>query len=175
MVVLESDRLLFREHEPGDLDAYCALEADAEMRRYVGGYPRTREQAERKFREAHLQSATARLALRATIFKPDGRYIGYCGLYPNFRPGGVVPNEATLALTIARDYWRRGLATEAGRAFVTHGFRDLHLSRIVAGSEVGNAALLRVLEKLGFALVRTESGPRSFHHFELRKERRATC
>src|SRR5215469_2224853 len=36
MVVLESERLLFREHEPGDLDAYCAMEADPEVRRYVG-------------------------------------------------------------------------------------------------------------------------------------------
>ena len=41
MFTLESERLLFREHKPGDLDAYCAMEADPEVRRYVGGAPRT--------------------------------------------------------------------------------------------------------------------------------------
>lgn len=39
MVVLESERLLFREHEPSDLDTYCAMEAHLEVRRYVGGFP----------------------------------------------------------------------------------------------------------------------------------------
>jgi len=77
MIVLESDRLRFREHEPGDLEAYCAMEADPEVRRYVGGAPRTRKDAERKFRDVHLQCASDRLALRATIFKPEGRYIGF--------------------------------------------------------------------------------------------------
>ena len=33
MVVLESERLLFRPHEAADLDAFCAMEADAEVRR----------------------------------------------------------------------------------------------------------------------------------------------
>jgi hypothetical protein len=28
MIILQSERLLFREHEPGDLEAYCKMEAD---------------------------------------------------------------------------------------------------------------------------------------------------
>ena len=116
MIVLESERLLFREHEARDLDAYCAMEADPEVRRYVGGAPRSREEAERKFRSAHLKRAKARLALRATIFKADVRYIGYCGLFPNFGPRGAVAREATLAFYLAREYWGRGLATEGGLA-----------------------------------------------------------
>lgn len=167
MIVLETERLLFREHEPGDLDAFCAMEADPEVRRYVGGAPRTREEAERKFRNAHLKHANARLALWATIFKPDRYYIGYCGLYPNFGTHGPIPHEATLAFYLAREYWGRGLATEAGRAFVDLGLGRLKLARIVATVEVGNAASLRVLDKLGFALTGTENGARSFHKFEL--------
>lgn len=167
VIILESERLLFREHELGDLDAYCAMEADPEVRRYVGGAPRSRKDAERKFRDTHLKRTSARLALRATIFKPDGRYIGYSGLFPNFGRRGPVAGEATLAFYLAREYWGRGLATEAGRAFIQFGFGQLHLTRLVATVEVGNAASLRVLEKLGFALMGTESGTRSFHKFEL--------
>jgi RimJ/RimL family protein N-acetyltransferase len=78
-----------------------------------------------------------------------------------------VAGEAALAFYLAREYWGRGLATEAGRAFIQFGFDRLRLNRIVATVQVGNAASLRVLEKLGFTLIGTERGPRSFHKFEL--------
>lgn len=162
MIRLETERLLFRDHLRSDLDAFCALEADPDVRRYVGGAPRPRAAAERKF-QLHLNNARRRLALRATILKAEDRYIGLCGLYQ----GDARPGEATLAFTLAKAYWGRGLATEAGRGFINLGFDQLRLKRIVAVAEVGNAASLRVLEKLGFSLVRTETGPRSFHNFEL--------
>jgi len=38
MIILESERLLFRNHKRGDLEIYCAIEADPELRRYVGGF-----------------------------------------------------------------------------------------------------------------------------------------
>jgi [ribosomal protein S5]-alanine N-acetyltransferase len=167
MFHLETERLLFREHRRGDLEDYCALEADAEVRRYVGGAPRPREVAVRRFRERFLKNAARKLALRATICQAERRYIGYAGLYPNFRPGGSVRGEATLSYCLAREYWGRGLATEAGRAFVSWGFEDMRLRRIVAVAEVGNAASIRVLEKLGFVCVATEHGARSFYKFEL--------
>jgi RimJ/RimL family protein N-acetyltransferase len=168
MIILESERLLFREHELADLDAYCALEADLEVRRYVGGAPRSRQDAERKFRDSLLKRTSTHLALRATIFKPEGRYIGYCGLYPSFNSAGVIEEEATLGLYLDREYWGRGLATEAGHAFINFGFHELHFARIVAVVEAGNTASLRVMEKLGFAFVGTEqAGTRSFQKFEL--------
>src|SRR5262249_41558748 len=120
------------------------------------------------FLDTHLRPASDELALRATIFKPTNLYIGYCGLYPHFGTEGAVSGEAVLAFYLAREYWGRGLATEAGRAFIRFGFAQLRLRRIVATVQVGNAASCRLMEKLGFALVRTERGVRSFHHFELR-------
>ena len=51
MILLETEHLLFRHHEEADLDAFCAMEADPEYRRLCGGKPRTREEAERRFRE----------------------------------------------------------------------------------------------------------------------------
>jgi RimJ/RimL family protein N-acetyltransferase len=166
MFLLESERLLFREYRRGDLEDYCALEADAEVRRYIGGAPRPREVAVRKFRNG-LKHAARKLALRATIIKAEGRYIGYSGLYPKFRPGGSVPGEAALSFCLAREYWGRGLATEAGRAFVSWGFDQLRLKRIVAVVDARNAASIRVLDKLGFVCIATEHGERSFYKFEL--------
>jgi len=170
MIVLETQRLLFRDHGVDDLEAFCAMEADPEVRRFVGGSPRSRDAAEHKFRTVYLKPIQNRLGLWATVFKPERRYIGYCGIYPHFGARGPIPSEGTLAFYLARSHWQRGLATEAGLAFVEFGFGELGLSRIVASVQVGNAASLRVLKKLKFEFLRLESGrTRSFEHFALRK------
>ena len=172
MIVLETERLLFRDHSPEDLAPFCALEADPEVRRFVGGKPRTREEAEHRFRNRFLRPASDRLRLWATVFKPDGRYIGYCGVYPHFGEAGPISGEGSLGFTLARAYWGRGLATEAARAFVDFGLNELRLSRIVASVEAGNAASIRVIEKLGFTLWRLEKiDRRSLYHFEIRSPR----
>ena len=166
MILFETERLLFRPHEPADLDAYCAMEQDPEVRRCVGGAPRTREAAEARF-SAALQPATDRLRLWATVLKSTGAYIGRCGIYPHFEGDITIPGEGVLAFYLARPYWRQGLATEAGAAFVRFGFEELGLQKIVATVQEGNSASLRVLQKLGFTLARIEHGPRTFHHFTL--------
>ncbi len=51
---------------------------------------------------------------------------------------------------IARPYWGRGFATEAGRALVANARDTLRLKRLDAGHFVDNPASGRVLAKLGF-------------------------
>jgi ribosomal-protein-alanine N-acetyltransferase len=169
MVILETERLLFRQPLLEDLDAFCAMEADADFRRYVGGRPRSREEAERRFMPG-LEPARDKLSMWATVYKPDNKYIGRCGIYPHFKPdGGVYPGEASLGLYIAPAYWGMGLATEAGKAFVKFGFDDLKLNRIVTSIDTRHDASVHVIKKLGFQLEQTEVGElRSFYHFELK-------
>jgi RimJ/RimL family protein N-acetyltransferase len=165
MIWLESERLLFRDHQPDDLEAYCAMESDPLYRAHQPVHPRA--ELERSFRGTWMVSRP--LGLRATVFKADHRYIGRCGLYP-FRDesDAMVDGEATLAFYLAREYWGRGLATEAGQAFVRHGFETLGLRRIHAGMNANNAASIRVIEKLGFTRVRSgESGGNRWHDYEL--------
>lgn len=168
MSILETERLLFRPHEEADLEAYCRMMADPEFRRLSGGSPLSREEAEKSFRGAVL--APKPMGLLATVYKPEGCYIGQCGLYPH-RTGdnAVIPGEAVLAFYLARPYWGRGLATEAGRAFVEYGFGRLGLARIVAGANAANLASNRVIRKLGFVWARSgEGGGNAWHEYELR-------
>lgn len=170
MTVLETERLLFRAHQPQDLEPYCAMEADPDVRRYVGGKPRTRQAAEERFQRVFLPPPQNRMALWATVYKSEGVYIGYCGIYPHFEDQEAIPGEGVLAFYLARPYWGRGLATEAGRAFLRFGWSELGLKRIVAGVQVGNAASVRVLEKLGLQRVGVEHGPqRSFYAYALER------
>jgi ribosomal-protein-alanine N-acetyltransferase len=166
MIKLETERLLFRDHEPGDLEAYCAIESDPLYRFPQRVHPRAEH--ERSFREGWLVPKP--MGLLATVFKPDHRYIGRCGLYP-FRDDAdeIIPGEAQIAFDLAREYWGRGLATEAGRAFVDYGFDELGLRRIQAGINTDNKASIRVIEKLGFQWWRSGKGDGTirWHEFEL--------
>ena len=72
------------------------------------------------------------------------RLIGACGF--GRRPSGAVE----LGYWIARPYWNRGFATEAGRALIEIA-RTLKLPQLEASHFVDNPVSGRVLEKLGFA------------------------
>lgn len=166
-ILLETDRLLLRHHEPQDLEPYCAMEADPDVVRYAGGRPRPRERAEERFRLGIED--TGRLKLWATIYKPEGRYIGRSGVYPHFDANSQpIPGEGALSLYLMPAYWGRGLATEAGQALLTMAFSELGLTRVIATVQEGNDASVRVMAKLGLRLVRTEVGEhRSYLHYEI--------
>jgi len=144
------------------------MEMDPEVRRYVGGSPRTQEDAERRFREGALPPVYDRLSVWASILKACGTYVGRCGLYPHFDPHGEkIAGEAAISFYIARAYWGSGLASEAAAAFVEFGWEQLRLARIVATVQTGNAASVRIVERLGFELLATEVGTRTFLKFTL--------
>jgi len=155
-----------------DIDDYCAMEMDSDVRRYVGGRPRTREEAEKRF-NGTLQAVKGNLNMWATILKSGVRYIGRCGIYPHFNnDGNPISGEASLGLYIAKEYWNKGFATEAGRAFIAFGFLKLGLHRIVTAIDTRNAASVKVVERLGMELTYTETGEsRSFFHYAINRDR----
>lgn len=166
--MLSSERLLFRQHISDDMDAYCAMEMDADVRRYVGGQPRSREDAERRF-IGTLEPIKDGLSMWAAVLKESGQYIGRCGIYPHFNnDGSPTPGEGTLAFYIAKHHWNQGFASEAGRAFIEFGFKVLGLKRIVAHVQAENEVSVHVLKKLGFELESTEVAHRTFYHFQLK-------
>ena len=74
------------------------MEMDPEFRRYVGGQPRSREDAERKFPKDQCRKIADRLAVWAAVLKSTGQYVGRCGLYPHLEPDArIVESEATLS------------------------------------------------------------------------------
>lgn len=80
--------------------------------------------------------------------EPGASCIGFAGLaIPSFLPE-VLP-AVEVGWRLAPAWWGRGLATEAARASVEFGFERLGLRSIVSIIDPGNAASLRVAEKLG--------------------------
>ena len=82
----------------------------------------------------------------AISMKATQKIIGWCGLQP-FEP---LPDKKEIFFGLSPDYWNNGYMTEAARAVVAYGFRELGLKEIVAGVKPENIASIRVIEKLGF-------------------------
>jgi RimJ/RimL family protein N-acetyltransferase len=72
--------------------------------------------------------------------------------------GRTPDGELELGYWIARPFWGRGIATEAGAALVANARDTLRQPRLVAGHFTDNPASGRVLEKLGFRPTGTVRG-----------------
>jgi ribosomal-protein-alanine N-acetyltransferase len=150
-IVLETDRLVLRRLTSDDLDALAALYRDPEVRRYFPDGVLTLEQTRAEL-EWIIDVYYGRYGygLWATVLKETGAFIGRCGLLP-WEIGGRT--EVEVAYLLDRAYWGRGLATEAARAIVDHGFATLPVPRLICLLDPDNAASRAVAAKLGMSLL----------------------
>ena len=156
MIILETDRLILRRQVPEDVEALWALYCDPEITRYIPDAPRTYQEAQEELewhRNGHPRNPD--LGLWATIHKETGRFIGRCGLLLCEIEG---QQEVEVAYTIARQFWRQGLATEAASAILRYGFDSLHLPRLISLIVPDNIASQRVAEKIGMRRERKMDG-----------------
>lgn len=146
MVLLRTERLVLREFAEDDWPAFHAVESLPEVARYQSFEPRTEADS-----RAYIQRAIAGAAEEpratydlAVVLAAECRLIGRCGL------GLASPAfEAMLWYTLHPAHWGQGYTTEAARAVVDFGFRQLGLHRVWADCDPANPGSWRVLEKLG--------------------------
>lgn len=84
------------------------------------------------------------------VFRAESRHIG------NIKIGPLNPihRYADISYFIGdRNFWGKGLATQAIRAICRYGFENLKLESIQAGVYGGNTGSARALEKVGFVHV----------------------
>jgi RimJ/RimL family protein N-acetyltransferase len=97
--------------------------------------------------------ATHGFGFWAICFKNDPELIGFGGLR-YFTEDGAEMSEVEILYGVEPEHWGKGIATEAARAVLRHGFEECELALIYGGADPPNAASLRVIEKLGMKLTR---------------------
>lgn len=146
--VLETERLILREFDEGDLAAFYVLGSDPAIVRYTGDPVAltSLEHALEILRSRTLADYRKHGFGRwAVVHKADGKVIGFAGLKHLEDRGG----EVDVGYRFLPAYWGQGLATEASRPAIEYGFTHLQLPRIVGYVHPANVASVRVLEKLG--------------------------
>lgn len=147
-IILETERLVFREWTLDDTPALFEICSDADVMRYIGtGKPYTTpDEAEKFLQWAVAYQKENGFCRWALIEKASGKIMGSCGFaYPHGMP------EPELGYLFHRAFWGKGFATEAARACLNYGFEKLGFREIIAITDLENTASQRVLEKIGFA------------------------
>jgi [ribosomal protein S5]-alanine N-acetyltransferase len=153
--IVETERLIVRPLEAGDVEGLAALWCDPAATAYLGG-PRTFDAVCRTLREDLALPEPPTFDLWPTIEKASGRVVGHCGLLDKEIEGRA---EIELVYVIAPAAWGQGLATEAGRAITHHATTALGCQRLVALIHPENAASERIAIKLGFRCEREVQRP----------------
>ena len=139
---LTTERLVLRGFRASDWDEYAAMNADPEVRQWLGGNLLSREQA-----WAQMETALGQWQLRGYGFfavEAAGRFAGRAGLlHPADWP------EPELAWSLASRFWGHGLATEAATEVQRWAFTHLRQNRLVSYILPQNVRSRRVAEKLG--------------------------
>jgi RimJ/RimL family protein N-acetyltransferase len=147
---IETDRLLLRPLTRADLDEVVELHAAPEVKQTMGAFDRAAARA--RLERNELEWADRGHGLVAILERTTGRFLGRSGLkyWPQF-------DETEVGWALRPDVWGNGFATEAGRACLDWGFRDLDVPYLTAMILLDNHRSIRVAERLGMAPIRSDS------------------
>lgn len=150
--MIESERLQFRKFTLDDLPLLIEQRSDPEVNLYLGGTKLQNPEALAKRIRFYISCYdTHGFGMCAMLWKPTGQMIGSAGLQPL---DGT--DEIEIGYSMVKEYWGRGIGTEAARAWIDHGFRNHGLERIVAVAHTGNLASRHIMEKLGMTYEKLE-------------------
>jgi RimJ/RimL family protein N-acetyltransferase len=147
-MILETERLILRGWRDEDAASLFEYARDSRVGPVAGWLP-------------HKDIAYSRAVIR-TIFAKDEVYaiclkekveepIGSIGLTLEGSPERPLEKGAAeLGFWVGVPFWGRGIATEAGKEMIRHGFEDLGLDKIYCAYFQGNNRSRRVQQKCGF-------------------------
>jgi RimJ/RimL family protein N-acetyltransferase len=148
--VLETERLILRRHTVADFPSCAALWSDANVTRYIGGRPFSREETWARLLRYIGHWEALGYGFWLVEEKATGAFAGELG-FADFK------REIEPAIDVPEAGWAflpgvqgRGYATEALRSALEWGDRHLDSQRNVCIIHPDNAASFRVAEKCGF-------------------------
>lgn len=149
-VVLETQRLILRPFEPGDLQdfyAYASVKGVGEM----AGW---RHHESTETTQKILDGFIAEGKTFAIVLKETGKVIGSLGVEKYGAEEALTEfapyKGRELGFVLSREHWGKGLMPEAVRAVADYLFNDLDLDFLTCGHYDFNVQSKRVQEKCGF-------------------------
>jgi RimJ/RimL family protein N-acetyltransferase len=141
---IETSRLRLRRFTLGDVAAYHAVRAPADMHRWLYTEPPSEAEAREAVERRIARPPETGVALVAEI-GATGEFAGDVTL----TLGPPEHRQAEIGFVFGPEHQGRGYATEAAAALLALAFRTYGLHRVCGRLEARNLASARVLEKLG--------------------------
>ncbi|MEO1492640.1 MAG: GNAT family N-acetyltransferase [Pseudomonadota bacterium] len=144
---IDTQRLVLRQWNDADLEAFAGLHADDAVMGDLGG-PMTRQESAGKL--ARYRQAWERFGYgRWCVTDRADRFLGYVGVN---RQADDTPlgEHDDIGWRLNRDVWGKGYAVEAATAALRDVFERCDLSEVLAYTAPDNMASQRVIAKLPF-------------------------
>ncbi|TNJ13381.1 GNAT family N-acetyltransferase [Aeromonas veronii] len=147
MFKLETLRLILRDMQPADADAFVAISQERKYQRFYSesdcAPDKYRQLTKLFIAQANEHPRTAyQLAIE---YKATGKFIGTVGLRLE------ADSQASMGYGMAREYQGNGLIHEAAYALMSVGFRELGVHRVYAETISRNRAAIRLCKALGMS------------------------
>jgi RimJ/RimL family protein N-acetyltransferase len=145
-LILRTPRLVLRQWQETDRDAFAALNADSEVTWDLGG-PLSRAESDAKF-DRYVATFAQRGFARWAIQDTEGRFVGYAGVMPS-SPDHTLRPHAEIGWRLVRAVWGKGYATEAAHAALRDFFTRTGFAEVLSYTSSDNARSQAVMERLG--------------------------
>lgn len=143
---LETPRLLLRKLRLEDAAAMFEYASDPEVARDVTWEAHRAIEDSRGFLNSVIQKyAKKETSEWGLVLKENGKLVGTCG-FVWWRPEHA---KAEFGYALSREYWGRGLMTEAAAAVIAFGFEKMKLHRLEARCITTNTGSEKVMLKNG--------------------------
>lgn len=146
--ILETERLILREHNLSDADALFAMRTNEDVMKYIDR-ERPKDLIEIKtfittFNEGFENGDN--LAWVIASKENPTQMIGSIGYWRT----DYANHRAEIGYMLHPDYWRKGIISEALQSTINFGFKEMNLHTIKANINTGNNASRQMLLKHGF-------------------------
>lgn len=144
---LGTERLQLRAQRISDAEAMYEIYSDAETMKYWSSEPMKGLDEAQKYVAQDLDAVNqGRAVIWSITEKNRDVAIGKCILF-QFSESN---RRAEVGYVLNRQYWGRGIMSEAMAAVIEYAFGDAGLHRLEADTDPDNAGSLKMLERLGF-------------------------
>ena len=154
MKQLETERLILRPFQEGDLERIYDILSHPDIWRHDPGRQRTFEETRSFVLFEDGAYRNIRFGQLAVVRREDTMVIGYCGLQLLLLDHGLFKSpEVEMFFALDRDLWGHGYITEAANAVIHYGFDELRLRRIVSTASVENRRSIRLMQRIGMHFI----------------------
>ncbi|KAF2428278.1 GCN5-related N-acetyltransferase [Tothia fuscella] len=142
---IQTSRLLLRGTRPGEEIGLFIAFSDAEVMRYWSTLPHKSISDTETWISKMIASPQNGITDFIIVDQSSNNAIGKIGIWSG--------NE--IGFTIAREYWRKGIVSEALNALLPYYFDELGYESITADADPRNEASIAILKKFGFVVTGT--------------------
>ncbi len=152
-LILETDRLILREFQLSDAEAFFAMDSNPNVHKYLWNKPvqKIEETLEiiASVKKQYIDNGIGRFAM---ISKETNEFIGWAGLKFNTEVVNNKVNFYDIGYRLDEKFWGKGYASEATFAWLKHAFKTMKIQTMQAAAHTDNKASNRILQKIGMQM-----------------------